>query len=203
MRPQTLVLIISIVMIRTLDAESAAIAPGVTLEVVQGDGAIHNVRGTSFVEPILRVSEAGRPVSGASVTFLVPQVGPGGRFADGPVLTVTTGEDGIATGRGLRPNNQAGQWDLRVSASYAGRLGRVTLTQINAAPIMTQTSRSHSRTYVVLGVIAGGAAAGLVAAVSGGASAAPAVVTPPATAAAVTKSPVIVTPGNGSFGGPQ
>ena len=185
-------------------AEAAAVAPLLTLEVVQGDGAIHNVEGSSFVEPIVRVSESGKPVSGASVTFLVPQVGPGGRFADGPVLVVTTGEDGTATGRGLHPNRQAGQWEMRVSASYAGRLGRVSLTQINAAPTPARTSKSHSRTYLVLGVVAGGAAAGLVAAL-GGSSSVSTAATPvaPAAPAAVTRPPATVTAGSGSVGGPQ
>jgi hypothetical protein len=179
--------------------------PGMALEAVQGDGAIHVVEGKSFVEPVVRVVANGQPVSGAVVTFLLPKVGPGGSFRNETMLTVTTDAEGVAIGHGFRPNTLPGQYELRVTASSEGRTARMAMLQTNAAPSRDgRAVKLKSRSYVILGLIAGGAAAGAAVALGGGnggvRATTPGPLIPPA---AVTASPsVTITAGAGSMGAP-
>src|SRR5437868_168394 len=90
--------------------------------VIEGDGAINNIRLQRAKEPVVRVeTESGNPIAGAVVHFSAPTQGPGAVFGDsGPTQTVVTDGDGRATGRGLRPNRTAGQFEIRVTASFVG-----------------------------------------------------------------------------------
>src|SRR3954470_17254611 len=98
----------------------ASAAEPIKVVVMEGDGAINNIRLQRAKEPVVRVeTEGGSPVSGAVVHFAMPARGPGAVFGDGGLtLTVTTEADGRAMGRGLRPNKTAGQFEIRVTASY-------------------------------------------------------------------------------------
>lgn len=178
-------------------------ATGLTLEIVRGEGAIHNVREREFVETVIRVTDNGLPAPGAIVTFVLPQVGPSGSFSEGTTLTLITGADGTATGRGFRPNSLAGQFELRIAVSYRGRTARVSLLQTNAAPVQAQLRKSRSRAYVILGVVIGGAAAGAAAALGGGSSspAATAMVPSPPPPGNV-RLPAVISAGSGSIGVP-
>jgi hypothetical protein len=172
------------------------------IEIVQGDGAIHNVSGQSFVEPVVRLTQGGKPVEGGVVTFFLPQTGAGGTFPEGRLHTAVAGSDGQVTGRGLRPNLITGPWEIRIAASFQGRVARAVISQINAAPLST-ARKSRSRTYLVLGIVAAGAVAGAASALGGSHNAAPAaaghvaVPTPP-----MSPVPVVVSPGGGNIGPP-
>src|SRR5438270_13179436 len=74
--------------------------------ILEGDGAINNVRSARAKEPIVRVEDAeNRGVAGAVVTFLLPADGAGGVFGDGgSSLTLTTDDRGEAVARGLHAN---------------------------------------------------------------------------------------------------
>jgi hypothetical protein len=146
------------------------------------------------------VQSEGKPVAGASVTFILPSVGPGASFTDGSkTRMVQTDAEGRAGARGLRPNSQIGPYEIRVTASYAGRSASTVITQTNAAPIAT-ASKSGRKWAILIGVIGGGAAAAAVAAAGGGKSSAatPTTPLPPADPAAGS-----VTPGAPGFGPPR
>jgi hypothetical protein len=70
--------------------------------IVEGEGAINNVRQRIAREPIVEVVDENKnPVPGALVTFLLPQNGAGAVFADGSrMMTVMTDESGRAVARG-------------------------------------------------------------------------------------------------------
>jgi len=108
----------------------------IRIAVVEGDGAINRIDQGRAKAPLVRVQDAGgRPVKGAAVAFILPSVGPGGSFGNGQsTLTVTTGEDGLALGRGLKPNRVEGQFEVRVTASYRGSRASARIIQTNAAP---------------------------------------------------------------------
>lgn len=173
--------------------------------VVEGDGAINNIRLGTAKAPVVRVEDDdGRPLAGVPVTFLLPEAGAGGTFADrGSSLTVITDSRGLVAARGLRPNNVAGPFQIRVTASYRGETARATITQTNAAPA---ASRRGSRTKLLLLLgLAGGAAAGAAAALSGGGGAAsagpaPAPSPPPS---APPPSGTILTPGSPVWSPPR
>jgi hypothetical protein len=77
------------------------------ITILEGEGALNNVRQRVSREPIVQVEDENRkPVAGAAVTFLLPNQGAGATFADGArSLTVVTDNKGQAIARGLRPNN--------------------------------------------------------------------------------------------------
>jgi hypothetical protein len=112
-------------------------AERVRIVVLEGEGAIHNIRGSKAIQ--LRVqlqTDNGRPVPRTPVTFVVPSTGPGGRFADGTsALTILTNKEGQALARGFQPNGTVGQFPVRVSATYRGETARATVMQTNAAPV--------------------------------------------------------------------
>jgi len=167
-------------------------AQGVTprIEVVEGEGAINNVAVHRAKEPVVRVvDQDGKPLPNVAVTFLLPDRGAGGSFADGRnSLTTLTDAQGQAVGTGLRPNNTAGQFQIRVSASYEGQVATAVVTQTNAAA----QAKSSSKTLLIVLAVAGVAAAGAGAALGKGHSSSPS--TPPPVISGVT-----ITPGTPRF----
>lgn len=101
--------------------------------IVEGEGAVNNIRQRVAREPIVRVEDENRrPVAGASVVFLLPGDGPSGTFPGGErMITVQTDESGQAVARGLRPNNVTGEFTIRVTASFAGRTATAIIGQTN------------------------------------------------------------------------
>jgi hypothetical protein len=182
-------------------ALAQAAGASLQIEVIQGDGAIHNVQLGRGVEPVIRVlDEHGEPVQGAAVTFLLPETGPGGRFPHGSVYTTATNETGQAVARELRPNRLVGQWEIRVAASHGGLRARAIIQQTNATPLLAPKERGKSRT-LLMALIGGGAAAGLAAALGGGGGG-KAVTTPTAAPATPASIPTTIAAGPASIGRP-
>lgn len=153
-------------------AMCSAQAEGLKLVVVEGEGALNSIEARRAKEPVVRVEdEEGRAVAGAAVNFILPAQGAGGYF-DGreASLTVTSGAGGIAVARGLKPNNVAGPFTIRATASSGGRTASATIHQTNVAPVVT---RGNGKKIALLAIIGGAAVGGVVAATRGGSGAAP------------------------------
>ena len=169
---------------------------GLKLVVVQGEDARNNIRMRSGSEVAVKVlDEAEKPVSGAEVVFQVPASGPSGRFYDWlQTQTVKTNAEGVARARGLTPNEQTGQWHMRVLAQHGVKSGQVMVAQNNVIGEGTTANggKSRKKLWIVVGVVA---VAAIVAAVvaSGGDDA----------ATTADRRPVIVAPGTISVGGPR
>ncbi len=163
--------------------------------VMEGEGAINNIREKTAKAPVVRVEDQdARPVRGASVTFTVPDMGAGGFFTTGgSTFIATTDERGIATARGLQPNNIAGRFQIRVRAALGRETASAIINQINAAP--AEVRGGMSKKLLILGLAAGGAV-GAVFALRGGSSSGSSQ-TPPATGGTV------LIPGNPVFGPPR
>ena len=163
------------------------------IEIVEGDGAINNVRQRFAREPIVQVEDENRkPVAGAVVTFVLPNQGASGVFPNGArTLTTITDNNGRAVARGLRPTNN-GKFEIRVNASKDGKTASTT---IGVSNVLAAAAITGAKLALLL-AIAGGAAAGIAVAVnnSGGGGG---VATPPAT------PPTVLTPGNPTVGGPR
>jgi hypothetical protein len=172
-------------------AQAAATPP--RIEVVEGDGAINNIRLHRAKEPVIRVVDSnGQPLPNVAVTFLLPETGASGTFAAGlSSLTAMTDADGQAVGRGLRPNNHTGQFQIRVTASYQGEAVSAVVTQTNAEPVPAGGS---SKKILIVALIGGAAVAGAVAALSKGKSSSSSTTTTPTGA--------VITPGTPTFGNP-
>src|SRR5271154_4044613 len=97
-------------------------APALNIVIVEGDGAINNIRQRTAREPIVQVTDENhKPVAGAAVLFLLPEHGAGGTFADGShSLSVVTDSAGRAKAHGIHLNNTQGQFQIQVTATYNG-----------------------------------------------------------------------------------
>jgi hypothetical protein len=143
--------------------------------IVEGQGAINNIKQRINREPIVLVEdESHKPVAGASVTFFLPNQGPGGTFSNGTnSLTTSTNAQGQAVARGIRFNNQAGAMEIRVAASIAGQTASAIITQTNVLGSASSggPGGGMSRTTKILilaAVVGGGAALGVLATHRGG-----------------------------------
>ena len=132
--------------------------------IVEGDGAINNVRQRTAREAIVQVEDENhRPVAGAAVLFMLPGSGPSGVFAGGArTLLATTNSKGLAVAKGLRVGNIVGKFQIQVEASYQGVTANTTITQANAVITSTAASGVSGKLIAILAAIGGAAAAGAV-----------------------------------------
>ena len=171
-----------------------ALAQGsLRITVVEGEGAINNVRQRVNRDPIVQVEDENRrPVSGAAVVFFLPDQGPSGTFLNGQrSITVTTNAQGRATATGLRSNNTAGQMQIRVTASAGGATASAVINQVIAAKAAAGLGTT-AKILIVLGVVGAAAAGGVVA--SGGGDGGPGPASIPS---------VSLAPGSPVVGGPR
>lgn len=167
--------------------------------IVEGEGAINNIRQRTARETIVEVDDENhKPVAGAVVTFTLPTQGAGGAFAGGAqTLTVMTDALGRAVATGLRVNRVAGNWAIRVNASFGGRTGTTSISQTNAAAAGAAGGAAGSaisaKLIVIVALVAGAAAAGgAVAATRGGGNSNNSAATP-----------TTITVGSGTVGSPH
>ncbi len=143
--------------------------------IVEGDGAINKLGDRSAKSPVVRVEDDdGRPIPGAAVTFVLPDMGAGAFFTDGGTAhTTATNDKGIATVHGIRPNNVAGKFQIRVTAAAHGQTATALINQINAAPA-AMLRRGSSRKILYAALAAGGAVGAAIFAMRGGGDSSPA-----------------------------
>lgn len=162
--------------------------------IVDGEGAINNIRQRTAREPIVQVEDENhKPVAGAVVVFLLPDQGASGVFANGSrTLTATTDSTGRAVARGFHPNKVQGKLQMRVTASLHGKTANATINQTNAS-------------VAVAGAAAGGISAKLIAilAIAGGAAAAGAIAATRGSSSPAAAPPTTITPGTGAVGPPR
>jgi hypothetical protein len=115
--------------------QEAGVIKALNIVIVEGEGAINNVRQRVAREPIVEVTDENKkPVAGALVTFMLPGNGPSGVFANGTnTLTATTDNAGRVVARGIRLNNQPGSMQVRVSVSHQGLSASTSFTMTVAA----------------------------------------------------------------------
>jgi len=165
--------------------------------IVEGEGAINNVRQRVAREPIVQVEDENRkPVAGAAVTFLLPQQGAGATFPNGArSTTILTDNNGRAVARGLRPNNVNGQYEIRITASKEGQTASATISQTNALAGAAAGAAAgagagiSAKVLTILVVAAAATAGGVVAATRIGDNGG--------------QSTTVIVPGTPSVGGPQ
>jgi hypothetical protein len=165
-----------------------------TIQVTKGTGAV-TAPGGSFGEVEVEVRQGGKPVPGATVTFILPSIGAGAAFSDGSGISIlNTDDQGRAVARGMKANQQEGEYALRVNASFQGQVVSASVTMKNgsapeepaapAAPVTEEAAKAappvapkptprpvakkKSNAGVIAGVVGGGGAAALIAILLGG-----------------------------------
>lgn len=126
---------LALILVCAVSAPHAALAQsgGIQIQVVEGDGAVNDIRTREVVEPVVQVLDAeGQPVAGASVTFQSPVSGPSVTFYGAQrSLTVRTDEEGLARVASAMPNTDAGPFQIAVEATDGVRIATAALEQRN------------------------------------------------------------------------
>jgi len=179
-----------------LQAQNAPAAGKIQIVIVEGEGAINNVRQRVAREPIVQVEDENRkPIAGAAVTFLLPNQGAGATFANGArSLTITTDAQGRAAARGLRPNSVNGQYEIRVNASHQGQTASATISQTNAIAAAAAGIGISAKLLTILAIAGGAVAVGTVAATRGNGV---------GNGTAAGGNRTVIVPGSPTVGGPQ
>jgi hypothetical protein len=141
-----------------LQASQSQPVAKLNIVIVEGQGAVNNIRQRTAREPVVQIQDANRrPVAGAAVTFILPSAGPSGVFPNGSsVVTTVTDENGQAAALGLRPNNMPGEFQIRVTAAYRGQTASASISQTNVGT----PARAISGKLITVLALAGGAAVG-------------------------------------------
>jgi hypothetical protein len=164
--------------------------------IVEGEGAINNVKQRTAREAIVQVEDENRrPIAGAAVLFMLPDSGPGGVFSNGTrTLQVITDSQGRAALSGLRVNSTQGKFQIQVQANYQGVTATTSITQTNAVITAAAAGGISGKLIAILAIVGGAAAGGAVLATRSNGSNPP--TTPPTT-------PTTISAGAPSVGGPQ
>ena len=169
------VLLVLLTLLNLFRAPAWAQAPtGLSINIVEGEGAINNIRQRVNREPIVQVEDQNhKPVAGAVVVFLLPDTGASGTFADGSrMLMAVTDNQGRAIARGIRPNGQSGPMQIRVTANFQGLNASTVITQTNLAAAAAGSGFAGlslaAKLAIILGVAGGAAAAGAIVATHSG-----------------------------------
>ncbi len=165
--------------------------------VIEGEGAVNNIRTRTATAPVVEVrDENDKPVAGAEVVFQLPPAGPGGVFHGWMrTQTVRTDEQGRARASGYTPNDEAGRFNIKVTATLGNKTGSAVIAQTNAYRGGSGPGVTSGRSglwKVLVGVGAAGAVIGAVAATRGN-----------GTASAATTRPITITPGPITVGSPR
>jgi hypothetical protein len=132
-----------------LPAAFAQAPHALNLVIVEGDGAINNIRQRTAREPIVQVQDENhKPVAAAVVLFTIRSgpTGAGGTFAGVSTLAVITGLDGEAVAKGLAPNGVKGSYTISVQATAGAVTTTAVITQTNVLGPASTSSSSNSTT---------------------------------------------------------
>jgi hypothetical protein len=185
-----------------LNAADPAPVENLAIAVLQGNGAINNLRTGAVTDVIVEVRDPlMKPVPGAEVTFELPASGPGGKFSGGATTArAKTNTAGQARAQTLVPAGE-GRFSIRVTAKLGDRVGSFRIDQTNSSKEYFSgnlSERKKSKLWAVLGVVGGGAVTGGLIMLSrgGGGSSSPAPSAPlPPT--------ITLAPGSPTVGGPR
>jgi hypothetical protein len=150
---------------QTAPAQAAPMPAKLNINVIEGAGAVNNVRTRAPHELTVEVDdENDHPVPGAVVTFVAPSEGPGGAFTgDSQLLTVIADKDGRAVASGYRPNGAVGDYKIQVTATYNDQTATASISQSNQSQVLakSRTGRKIAILVAVAVAVAVGAGAGL------------------------------------------
>lgn len=183
----------------TVSQAQPAEPPGLLkIVVIEGEGAVNNIRTRSATAPVVEVrDENDKPVAGAEVVFQLPPAGPGGVFHGWMrTQTVRSDEKGRAAASGYTPNDQPGRFNIKVTATLGNKTGSAVISQSNvyrgggAGPGMSSGRSGWWK--ILVGVGTAGAVIGAVAATRGN-----------GTTSTTTYKPITITPGPITVGSPR
>jgi len=188
------------VMAQAPSAQDRPLPTELNLVVVEGEGAINNIRQRVARDPVVRVEDENhKPIAGAIVVFTLPTEGATGDFNGQKTITVNTDAQGQAIGKGLRMNPTPGKVPIHITASYRGLAARTTINQSSVVPpgAKADSGGHHGALIGVLVAVGAAAGAGAAYALTHNSNSSSTPATPPPAA----PTPIGITPGTGSISG--
>jgi hypothetical protein len=181
---------------------TAPVVQGLKIVPLAGKGEMNDLERHIMAPLVVEVLDQNdRPVEGAEVVFRFPINGPGAVFPGGKTSQTTrTNGQGQAAAMNWTANNQAGAFDVHITANYGNQLGETTVSMSNVNRIVEEGRKTQknagwwSPRWVKLAIVGGtvALAAGIVLARRGGSS------------ATTTSAPTItITAGPPTVGGPH
>lgn len=152
---QILILLLAETGFAAQDPPAPAGAPKLNIVLISGDSAINNIKSRTARETIVEVrDENNKPIAGAAVVFLLPDSGPGLLSSNGSrMISTVTDAKGRAAARGLKPNGQAGQYNIQVRANFQQSFGQIVVSQSNIVATAAAIS-GLTAALIVVGVAA-------------------------------------------------
>ncbi len=143
--------------------QSEAVPQTLQIVILDGEGALNNVKQRTAREPIVEVrDENHKPVAGVLVTFALPEYGPSGTFINGSrTFTALSDNAGRVAARGFKPNSELGEFRIQVTANFEGRIAKAQIRQSNVGPSSAAATTGHSAAFK-WGIIGAIATAGVV-----------------------------------------
>lgn len=122
-----------------------------SLSILSGQGATNDLVKGKIQAPIIEVRQGDQPVTGALVTIVGTDTGPGVVFVDGErTKSFVTGGDGRVSIKQWQPVG-SGAFTLNVTARYGDQFASSQLTQINEG---RETSRLSRRSvYIIVAAV--------------------------------------------------
>jgi hypothetical protein len=172
------------------------------LVIVEGDGAINNIRQRTARDTIVQVEDENhKPIAGVVVVFTVTSQGASGTFAGGAhSVTVISDSQGRAIARGFHPNGQQGSFQMHVNASYQGQTATGVITQTNVAAAGAAgagvAAGISAKVLIIVAAVGAAAAGGALAATHSGGGGG-------SSSGASASSAITLTPGSVVVGAPH
>jgi hypothetical protein len=107
---------------QTIQPVATGTAQMLTIEILEGEGALNNIRQRDAREPIVQVTDENhKPVAGLALLFLIHgSDGATASFSGSQSLALTTNGEGIARVAGMQLGRKPGNIAISVSATVAG-----------------------------------------------------------------------------------
>jgi hypothetical protein len=133
---------------QTIQSATPGAAQMLTIEILDGEGALNNIRQRDAREPIVQVTDQNhKPVSGVALLLLI-HGGSGGAtasFTGSPSLSLVTDQEGIARAVGLKLGRKPGNITISVTASVGGVVVASTIIhQTNVLKLAKSSSQNPS-----------------------------------------------------------
>jgi hypothetical protein len=150
-------------------AQSAPVPSKLFIQVLEGEGALNDIRSRTTREPIVQVQDENhKPIAGVVIIFTTPSSGASATFSNGLTsLQTVTDAEGKAIAAGFKPNGISGSYQIRVQANWNQLTTTSVINQTNTKQSSTSTQTVHAaRAFplkAVLIVAAVAAAAGVTA----------------------------------------
>ena len=108
--------------------------PALEITILDGEGALNNIRQRTAREPIVQVKDRNRkPVAGVLILFAINDgpSGAGATIGGASTFSAVTDADGRAQARGYTPNNTEGKFTITVTATLGALVALAIIHQEN------------------------------------------------------------------------